>query len=104
MSANEEPEMSQINPQLAQGHCAQCKTLLSIPAPPIPIFNDPVVSVIAIPHTQGVDCPNCGLYHNLAIHPNTAVVLFLVPMQKPILNEDKKVIPFSGHLKGLNGN
>ena len=92
---------SQLSPQETKGNCAQCNTVLTLPMPPIPIFNDPTVSVISIPHTHGIECPNCGLYHNLAIHPASAVVLAIVPMQKPLLNDEKKVIPFSGHLRGL---
>lgn len=101
-NSNPTPIEAQINPQIVQSQCHSCSTLLTMPAPPIPIFNDPTCSIIAVPHTQGVLCPNCETYHNLVIHPNSAVVLALVPMNKPTLNEDKKVIPFSGHLKGLN--
>ena len=95
------PIQEPLSPQEAKGNCAQCQTSLSLPMPPIPIFNDPTVSGILIPHPHGIECPNCGLYHNLVIHPATAVVMAIVPMQKPLLNDEKKVIPFSGHLRGL---
>lgn len=95
-----QPEL-EVNPQIVKSQCHSCSAPIQMPAPPIPIFNDPICSIVAVPHTQGVTCPGCGTYHNLVIHPNSAIVLALVPMVKPILNEDNRVIPFTGHLKKI---
>lgn len=78
--------------------CSVCKTPLSLPFPPVLTFEGVVCSVISIPHSQGISCPNCTTYHNIVVKP-TRLDLYLVPMQKPILNEDNKIIPFTGHLK-----
>jgi len=96
-----EPVIPQ-SPQFAEGQCSNCKTHLKLPFPAIRVFNDATVSCIAVPHPVGVECPNCDLYHNVIIFPPaTQVTLALAPMEKPLINEDKKIIPFAGHLKGL---
>ena len=85
-------------PTEVKGFCNNCKTPLSLPFPPIVVNESVVVSAILIPHSQGVHCSNCSTYHNIAVQP-TRLDLFLVAMDKPNLNEDKKIVPFTGHLK-----
>lgn len=93
-------------PQLVTGNCYQCKSPIQMPFPPITAMGDQVVSVIGIPHTTGIECGNCGLYHNITI-AQANVHLVLVPMEKPKgLNEEKQVIPIHEFpsLKSIKGN
>lgn len=86
------------NPTEVKGHCNKCNLPLSMPFPPIVINESVVASVIVIPHSQGVSCSSCNTYHNIAVQP-TRLDLYLIAMEKPVLNEDKKIVPFEGHLK-----
>lgn len=106
--SNNQPNLNQLQdkipeaPTIAKGHCFNCKTPLELPFPPIVLHEAVVCSSMVIPHTQGISCPSCGLYHNLRLDPQAIVLsLVIVPMEEPQLNENKKIIPFAGHLRTI---
>jgi hypothetical protein len=79
-------------PTSVDGNCLTCATPITIPAPPIVNFHNVVQSIIAIPHTKGINCAGCGQYYNIGVF-NFAIQLGLYPQEKPELNEDSKIIP-----------
>lgn len=83
--------------------CKKCGTKLSLPFPQLLTFEGVVASTIVIPHIKGIECPNCGIYHNIIIAPSE-IRLALWPMKKPTLNEDEeesKIIQFNPNLHKL---
>jgi hypothetical protein len=81
------------NPTTIEGICSTCSMKLIVPFPPILHFHHTCADMINIPHIHGITCGGCNTYYSIII-TNVAVSLGLIQSEKPILNEDKKVIPF----------
>lgn len=91
------------NPTTIDGFCSNplCKAPLSMPFPPMISVHHVVVDMLSIPHTQGVECPACGTYHNCAM-VSFSINMAIIPETKPQLNEDSlikpaTVIPFTNN-------
>lgn len=104
--SNKVEKIENKQPQFVFGNCFQCKHQIQMPFPPIVAMGNQTVSMVGIPHTLGINCNNCGLYHNIAIQ-QCQVELILVPMEKPLdLNEEKQIVPIHSfpNLKSIKGN
>lgn len=83
-------------PTILEGFCnnPSCKTPFTLAFPPIVIAHHPTVDILTIPHTKGITCPNCGQYHSIALL-NYQIMLGIVKDEKPFLNEEPLVQPYS---------
>lgn len=94
-----EPQIQQL-PTHIQGQCGNCGYKLSLPFPIMPIFNHQVASSVVIPHSKGIECRKCGIYHNIAVI-GFNVQLAIVPMERlPQNNEESLIVPVHGKLPG----
>lgn len=46
--------------------CSHCQSPISIELPPVLFTNNPLVSIITIPHERGVFC-TCGAYYTIFV-------------------------------------
>jgi len=90
---------NQEMPTTVTGFCNDplCNTPLTLPFPPILAVHHAIIDIISIPHTKGVHCPKCGLYHSIAI-VNYSLQIGLVKDEKPKLNEDSLITPVTNIL------
>lgn len=94
----EEKQQTSSIPTHINGKCANCGYKLSLPFPMMPIFNHQVASSVVIPHSKGIICLKCGVYHNIAIMEFN-VALAIVPMERlENNNEESLIIPFRGKI------
>jgi hypothetical protein len=72
-----------VQPTEVVGKCAHCGLHLTAPMPYHRVWNDPHISVVTVPHEQGVTCAGCGTYHALAVAQYQLSFLLMVAEKPP---------------------
>lgn len=55
-----QPATPQQQP-MAEGKCSQCQATIYLKLPPIRVLNDPMVSMLVLPHERPQTCQKCGM-------------------------------------------
>jgi hypothetical protein len=64
--------------------CPNCTTPVTVPNLDVKVFNDPDVSLVALPHATGIECGKCATYLKPAIVALPPGIFAWVAAERPV--------------------